>query len=870
MQFIKGKKSISILLCLALIVTTLAVCISIVPTAAAGDNLLSNASFETADKMWNSQQGKSGNAGYSNFVIGHGQNNLLADGWHGTNYHSPDPQKRIYINHSSDAHDGNYSLNVNIPYESSNVTLFPMTDTLASSAIEKGYYTLSVWVKSNNTSENSVIQVKNQAGTVYTQKITEGSTWHKLEIDGIYLEGASKHFAQYRTGWHIQFVFAPDNSGETTYITIDDVKLQKSENLLSGGSFEGTGKLWKTNPGYKDKTVAHGQSNLLADGWYGQNWWVNGGGTANALRPKVDHSKDAAFGSYSLKIKLPASESTIRVYPHNDSLNSSDITDGYYSFSIWVKSDNSNSYFEIKTTDGKVYKENIPVTDKWTEVTIDNIYLSSEIGIATTKGYQYNGPHILLECAGNGRSASYVQIDNAKLSRLGFLTNPDFEKSTLSAWEISESTKSSAELSNESSNGKQSVKLELSDSSSKLVLSEASLAKDGFTAGYYMWAFDVKGSGKLTAVAQSGEVVSEKKIEELTSQWKRYVLKDIDIANGVLNKLCFKAEGKAEIYIDNIEFYRQVGPGGLIDGMTVTQENGTLHLPDAPDGYEITVISSSNTEVLSLDGKLTSPETDTDIEIVLRISNVNDPTDSAKTEPFSITIKPFEVVEPPEGGSGGEEPETPPEGEDPPAEEQPENLLFNPSFENCETVWNSGKGEYGPAYIDKVVGHGQHNILADGWTAHNWLINNGTTSHLDICTTHTTDSHSGTYALKFTLKTTGGSGLKLYPIKGSGVLPESIESGKYRLTLWVKGTNSVSKVGVTDKNGNEYSASITPGDEWTQLVIDDIDLSSGLGEVKVGSINVPGIVISVNNDKSSSVDTELYIDDICLEKKIDN
>lgn len=869
MRFLKTKKGIAMILSFVLLVTTLAVCIGVMPTSAASDNLLDNGSFETADGKWNSAAGKSGDTGYSNFIVGHGQDNLLADGWNGTHYHNADKSKRIFINHSSDAHTGNYALNVNIPSEAGALTLFPKTDTLATSAIEKGYYTLTAWVKSNNTSDSSVIEVKNSAGTVYTQKITAGSTWHKIEIDGIYLESPSKHFAAYRTGWHIRFVFAPDSSGETTYITVDDVSLTRSENLLSGGSFETTSTLWQTSPGYTDKTVAHGQSNLLTDGWYGQNYWVNGGSTANALKAKADHIKDAVAGSYSLKIKLPATDTYLNFYPKADSLDASAITDGYYSYSIWMKSDNrsENSYLEIKTTDGTVYRKGIPVTDSWQEVTIDNIYLSDEVQIATTTGFQHNGPHILLRCQSQADKATYIQIDNARLTKLGFLTNPDFENE-LSAWKADNGgTNAKAEISDDASKGEKSVKITLSDENSKLTLSEISLPKEGFTEGYYMWAFDAKGTAKLTAKADSDEYKAE-----LTAEWKRFVIKDIDLAGGKISSMSFNADGKGEIFIDNIEFYRQVGPGGLIDSMTVTQENGKLKLPEVPSGYQVTVLSSSNTDILALDGTLTSPEADTEIEVVLKITNINDATDTAKTDPFKMTIKPFTAEpEPPAGGDDGGD-EQPPEEEEPPVVNPPEetvgNVLINAGFEMADGVWDSNKGKSGPGFENKVVGHGQHNLLADGWYGFNWLVNNGSTmkQNIDICTTHTTDAHSGDYALKFTLRRTGGTCLNFYPKDGDGIATDKITAGTYKLTLWVKGTNNVSTITVTDKNGKETTATITAINEWQQIVIDNIDLSAGFGTATVGSNTVPGLVIKVNNDKTASADTELYIDDICFEK----
>lgn len=868
MRFKINKKIISVVLAVVLLVSALVVGLNLMPTVAATENLLANASFETADKMWNSAAGKSGNAGYSNFKVGHGQSNLIADGWYGTNYHSA---AVTYLNHTSDAYAGNYAVNINMPQGAGVLTIYPHTDTFDKASVKEGYYEFSAWIKSNNTS--SSFELKTSDGKVYTAKVPQSNTWTKVSIDGIYLSSevslaALNSYAQ--KGVHIKLICTPDS--EDSYITIDDFKLVKSENLLAGGDLESTGTLWNTKPGYTDKTVAHGQSNLLTDGWYGQNWWANTSNTA--VRTKVDHSSDAVTGSYSLKFKLPAADASIRFYPKADSLNKAEITEGYYTFSVWVKSDSSvaTNKVEIKTTDGSVYSAPILKSDKWQQITIDGIYLSETVTIATTTGYQHNGPHILISLVADKTKATNVFVDNFRLTRLGFLTDADFENGKLSAWKAdSYETDATAELTSDASSGEYAVKLTLNSSDSKISLNEVSLPKEGFTEGYYMWAFDAKGKGKLTANAKHGNKSTEYIAEGLKDEWQRFVVKDIDLHKGVLTSLGFSAEGEGEIFIDNIEFYRQVGPGGLIDGLTVVQENDKLILPTAPEGYEITVLSSSNADILSLDGKLTSPESDTDIEIVLKITNVNDLTDTAKTEPFNVTIKPFTVTEEPADPEKPENPEEPEEPDEPdvpdnPPAEQAVNYFVNSSFENCETVWNSATSKYGPGYANKVVGHGQHNLLADGWRGHNWLKNSGKNNSVENNATHIKDAHSGEYALKFTLKTTGADYLNFYPNASTGIKTDEITSGNYKLTLWVKGTNTVSTITVTDGNGTETSAVINATGEWTQIVIDDIDLSSGLGKATVGSSEVPGIVIRLNRDKNSSVDTELYIDDICLEK----
>ncbi len=816
MYFPKIKKGTALLVCFTILISTIAICL-VLPTFAASDNLLDNASFEEATKVWSSAAKKYG-PGFTDKIVGNGQDNLLSDGWYGHNYLNSDTSKRIYINHTSDAFDGNYALNVNIPFESSPLTIYPEAKTLKATAIESGFYSLTAWVKSTNTSSKSVMQVEYANGSKtekLTQKITPGTTWHKIEIDGIYLESPDKNFSTFRSagGIYILFIFAPDDSGETTYITIDNVCLKKSENMLSGGSFESTTAL-SEDPGYSDKTVAHGQSNLLVNGWYGHNYWKNDGSTSASLKPKIDHVKgDAVSGEHSLKIKLPADSGVkFNCYPKLDSLNTTDITEGYYSYSIWVKSNNNgNSYFEIKTTDGKVYKKFIPVTDTWQKVTINSIYLSDEVKIAEAEGVQAagTGPYIMLKCFGDASKTSYIQIDDARLTRLDFLTNPDFEDG-LSAWKPDNAgTNAIAEASAEASKGAGSVKITLSDENAKLTLKEVSLPREGFAEGYYMLAFDAKGTSALNVDANSTKYSAE-----LTNEWKRFVVKDIDLKKGKISSMSFNAEGKGEVYIDNIEFYRQIGPGGLIDDMTVTQKDDKLIFPEVPEGYNLTILSSSNTNILALDGTFTCPEADTEIELVLKITNINDETDTAKTDPIELTVKPYDPsVEPPSGGDGGS-------GDDGGSTPPPQGPVEYFSDGELESMGD----EVG---YTVALAHTKNNLIADDWYIRAAGVNTG--KSVDV--THIADGHSG-YAVNI-LSEEGDSYANVF-LNKSTFNTEDITEGYYTFSAWVRcNNNDKGKITVsakyTDADGDtqEPKVSLPSGTGWQEVKITDIYLKDG-------------------------------------------
>ncbi len=62
-----------------------------------------------------------------------------------------------------------------------------------------------------------------------------------------------------------------------------------------------------------------------------------------------------------------------------------------------------------------------------------------------------------------------------------------------------------------------------------------------------------------------------------------------------------------------------------------------LALP-AQNGYEITLVDSSNTDVIAADGSVTTPAKDTDVTLTLSVESTTDPTDTATAE-VTLTVK---------------------------------------------------------------------------------------------------------------------------------------------------------------------------------------------------------------------------------------
>ena len=140
------------------------------------------------------------------------------------------------------------------------------------------------------------------------------------------------------------------------------------------------------------------------------------------------------------------------------------------------------------------------------------------------------------------------------------------------------------------------------------------------------------------------------------------------------------------------------------------------------------------------------------------------------------------------------------------------NYLLNGSFELAETK------EEGTLYgfKDYCINHGGRGILVDNWMTFNWL-NGNSAANPNIKITHTTDAYSGDYALYFDIPYSNTH--YVYP---AALAVDTLPAGNYRLSAWVKGTNSASTINVTDADGNVKSVNVVASEDWTQISIDGI------------------------------------------------
>ncbi len=153
----------------------------------------------------------------------------------------------------------------------------------------------------------------------------------------------------------------------------------------------------------------------------------------------------------------------------------------------------------------------------------------------------------------------------------------------------------------------------------------------GFTNGYYMLVLWAKGSGEMKITANISDGSSENpfvKTEQLSGNWSKYIYKDIEVSEG-FSITDFDISFSDNAKIDAVQMYRQIGPGTALDGVYEEIVDNKLSLIGAPDGYKLNIDDCSQKDILALDGTITTPKFNTNVEYTYTVENVNDDTDKA-------------------------------------------------------------------------------------------------------------------------------------------------------------------------------------------------------------------------------------------------
>ncbi|MBQ2922957.1 MAG: hypothetical protein IJE60_07730, partial [Tyzzerella sp.] len=166
-----------------------------------------------------------------------------------------------------------------------------------------------------------------------------------------------------------------------------------------------------------------------------------------------------------------------------------------------------------------------------------------------------------------------------------------------------------------------------------------------FGSGYYTLSFWTKGTGNIKVTAKAYSTTNEVTILEqevnLSDTWKETVIQGIDVPEGYrLKSLSFmlSAEVAGEILLDAIQMYKQLGPGSALDDIVVENRGDVLFLDGAPEGYAVSIYSTSDKSVLGMDGTIATPEYDTCVEYSYVIVNENDANDKAVSQKYALRV----------------------------------------------------------------------------------------------------------------------------------------------------------------------------------------------------------------------------------------
>ena len=123
--------------------------------------------------------------------------------------------------------------------------------------------------------------------------------------------------------------------------------------------------------------------------------------------------------------------------------------------------------------------------------------------------------------------------------------------------------------------------------------------------------------------------------------------------------------------------------------------------------------------------------------------------------------------------------------------------------------------------VDTVISHNaQQTTSRLNWAFSTW---SGTASTVTrVANNGNGEVHTGNWALRVDTATATGN-MKKFLLTPSNFNENALQSGIYRVRVWVKGTNTTAYLSVC---GQKVYVPSTAGDEWTQLIIDGVKIES--------------------------------------------
>ena len=214
---------------------------------------------------------------------------------------------------TDDVHTGSYALKIEPSGTEEGKSIFNLAaatadatgnlDTTDTTKFTPGNYRVSLWVKGNAIG-SYLFWESSEEGNTFNKKAyvpdTAASEWKQLVIDNVKISSAEDFIVSgdgtegnpYRySGFGLYAVCA-----ESTYLIIDDIRVEKYENLIGNSGCENLSGN-KTSP--KEYNTMHGQHLSIIDGWHGYAWFDNQG-KIGRLASHI--TEDVHSGSYAMRL----------------------------------------------------------------------------------------------------------------------------------------------------------------------------------------------------------------------------------------------------------------------------------------------------------------------------------------------------------------------------------------------------------------------------------------------------------------------------------------------------------------------------------------------------------------------------------------
>lgn len=453
---------------------------------------------------------------------------------------------------------------------------------------------------------------------------------------------------------HLGFHIYVSDFTESTPIYFDKISLTKKEqiNLVTNGDFEeGTvysGVYAKAEGSTKHKIFVDDDGTTQLDSGY---HFVAVNSSSKNVKYAID-TANVSSGTRSLKIYNSNSDSdragaTITAEGASTHKNGhhyfSGLAAGKYTLSLSFKearNENDNGRVHIMSYDYS--------TD--TRVVFDRVDKDTTVYPADSNGWKHYTKELTV--GADGYLNFEILVDSLTVDDYTYLDNisligdapqsvapptPTEKDTDIPYWTTMADDAGKSALSivrDDTVSGSTALKITQGNSESITILPK--IARNSIGTGYNMLAFFAKGSGSIKLNIQTASDEFEEDIT-LSDSWNMYRVRDIEIKESeTVKKISFTVTGTA--LLDAVQFYAQAGPALLTENFTLTGGSRSLCMPTVADGYKVTVKSSSNTAVIGLDGKITQPDYNTAVEVILSATNINDATDTADSHIFTVNV----------------------------------------------------------------------------------------------------------------------------------------------------------------------------------------------------------------------------------------